>query len=243
MSKRNAAVLDAPTAGTAQAPSGIDHAAFGVPASPQVNLLPPEFRSKRALGKVKARLAMLVLLVVLVAAVGYVYAAFEQRAAAQDLAAKQQQVADLQAEAQQYAVVPQIKGQIANAQSALEVGTSTEVLWKPYIQAIQAVAPTGWQLETFATQMPTPLGDGGVATDPLVIPGVGSISFNGRADTVPDVAAWLDALNAIPGFSGATLTSASVTDDNGVSYYETATTVQVDASAFAERFVEGGGQQ
>ncbi len=57
--------------------------------------------------------------------------------------------------------------------------------------------------------MPTPLGDGGVATDPLVTPGVGSISFTGRADTMPDVAAWLDALNSIPGFSGATLTSSA----------------------------------
>ncbi len=54
---------------------------------------------------------------------------------------------------------------------------------------------------------------------------------------MPDAAAWIDALNSIPGFgdawvSNATLGGATATD----AYYTVAATVQVRSSAFAHRF-------
>lgn len=216
----------------------LDRHALGAADYPQVNLLPPEIRSNRALGRVKGRLGILLLATLLASGMGFAYAQVEQNAAAADLRAAQDTVARLQDQQQQYAEVPQVKSQIAAAKSALEFGTSAEVAWRGYIQAIQAVAPEGWALTTFQTAMPTPLSPGTVSADPLTAPGVGTISFEGRAATVSDVAAWLDALNSIPGFSGALYTSATLADEQGVPYLQTSVTVQVDTAAFAHRFAD-----
>lgn len=218
--------------------SVLDRQALGAAAYPQVNLLPPEIRSNRALGRVKGRLGILLLATLLAAGMGYAYAQIEQSAANADLRAAQDTVTRLQEQQQQYAEVPQVKSQIGAVKASLVFGTSAEVMWRPYIQAIQAVAPEGWMLTSFQTAMPTPMAPGSVTADPLATPGVGTISFEGRATTVSDVAAWLDALDSIPGFFGATYSSSTLADEQGVAYLQTSVTVQVDAAAFAHRFAD-----
>lgn len=218
-------------------------AAVFVPASvgalprPQVNLLPPEVRSRRTLGRVKVRLFIAVIGVLVLLAGAYVFTTFVRSAAADNLAAKKAEVQRLVTEQEKYAEVPMVKSQIAAVEQARLLGTSTEILWPQYMRAIQAVAPTGWRLESLSTLTPTPLTPAAPATNPLAAPNVGTITFTGRATTVPDIAAWLDALDSIPGFSDAYATSAQLSVNEGSApYYETSATVQVDTSVFAQRF-------
>ena len=71
--------------------------------------------------------------------------------------------------------------------------------------------------------------------------------WSARAATLPDVAAWMDAVGQVPGFSDPWFTQAVVTDDQGYVYYKVTGTVQVTSAALAHRFdattstVAGGG--
>ena len=83
----------------------------------------------------------------------------------------------------------------------------------------------------------TPTTEAGLPADEVVAPGVGTITFATTVLALPDNAAWLDALNSVPGFYGATATSESLSEDEGVAGYTVTSTVQVDQTAFARRFV------
>jgi hypothetical protein len=204
---------------------------------PQVNLLPPEIRSRRDLGRVKVRLGIGLILLVLVLLTAFGYSILAERTASGELQAVQDEVADLQAEQARYAEVPLVKSQIASALAARELAMSTEVLWSDYLRAIQTVAPDGWVLRTLTTAMPTPVTLPVGPANPWGEPSVGSLSFTGRAMTLPDIAAWADALESIPGFSDAYFTSAEITDEKGIVFYDVSSTVQVDAQVFALRFI------
>jgi hypothetical protein len=233
MSPRAAVTVAAPSTGETR-PS---LAALGAPLLPQVDLLPPEIRSRRALGKAKVRLGFVLIVVLLLAVAGFVYAGFAEKKANDDLAAAERDVSTLEAQQAEYAEVPLIRNQIATIEAARIFGTSTEVMWADYLRAIEAVSPTGWSLRTMTTALPSPLEAPVLPLNPLAAPGVGSITFSGRAATVPDIAAWVDALETIPGFSDAYFSTSEVTEESGAVFYDVAATVQVNQEAFALRYV------
>jgi Tfp pilus assembly protein PilN len=221
----------------ATAAGRVDIVGLGIARFPQVNLLPAEIRAGRVLGRVKTVLVAVLVTVVLLAVAGFVGSVFIERSAANDLAAKQSEVQALVAEQAKYAEVPLVKSQVTSAKGARKLAMSTEVLWKGYLTAIQAVTPTDVTIKSLATEMPTPLVPLSTSSNLLQAPSVGSISFVGQARTLPDLSAWMEAINGVPGFADATFVTSTRTDAGGVTYYEIATTVQVNETAFASRFV------
>ncbi len=120
------------------------------------------------------------------------------------------------------------------------------------IRRIEAVAPAGTAITSFSAQAASPAdGSSFTAPDPLAHPGVATITFSIQTPTLPDTAAWLDALNGIPGFMDASFTTASLTDgepEDGVGeLYTVASTVQVNVRALSGAHVElgtpGGGER
>lgn len=210
---------------------------FGAPPAPQVNLLPPEVRSRRALGRVKIALAGFLVVVLLVVVGAYVFAGFEVRSADADLDAASTRVQSLLSQQEEYAEVPRINSQISTITEARLLATSTEVEWARYWRAIEAVTPAGWSIQTLQTALPRPGEAAMPGVNPLGAPNVGTITFVGRAKTMPDIAAWMDALERIPGYVDAWFTNAQITEESGVVYYEVGATVQVETSAFWGRFV------
>lgn len=213
-------------------------AALGAPLRPQVNLLPPEIRSRRALGRTKVHLALALLVVLLLAALGYVYASLLEAQAADDLADVQADVQALVEQQGQYAEVPRIKRQIATAEDARRIGMATEILWTDYLRYIEASTPEAVSITELSTDVPGPMTGPLASISPLDTLGIGSISVMGQASTLPDLSAWMDALDAVPGFSDATYMSAELTDDEGVAYFSITATVRVDETVLASRFAE-----
>lgn len=202
---------------------------------PQVDLLPPEVRQGRKLKRTKQLLAVALLAIVLLAVVGWVFAKFTLVAANRDVAAAQADTDKLTAEQAKYAGVPQIQSQLTATRNALSSATATEVLWKQYLEAFRAVTPPNVSYdEVHATLSSDPTAT--QAGDPLQKPSVGQIVFTARAATLPDVAAWMDAVGQIPGLSDPWFTQAAVTDDQGYVYYKVTGTVQVTSAALAHRF-------
>lgn len=225
----------------AAAPDGRPNlAALGAPLQPQVDLLPPEVRSVRALGRAKVRLGLSLVVVTLLAVLAFGYASFMEKQANDDLATVTARVQDLEAEQAQYAEVPQVKRQVEMVKTARVFGTSTEVMWSDYLRAIEAVAPPGMTIRALTTAMPSPVEAPVSAMNPLAAASVGSLSFTARATTLPDITAWADALETIPGFADAYFSAAQITEENGETFYDVTPTVQVNDRAYALRFLTEG---
>lgn len=209
---------------------------------PQVNLLPPEVHAKRSLSRIKKWLAAFVVLAVLVAAGIVALAVLTQQAADQELADQQAETQRLVTEQQQYAEVPLVRDQLETIRGARELAMSTEILWADYLAAVAATTPEGVSIETIAVAVPSPMEVPVAPLDALQGASVATITFATNSRTLPDTAAWLDGLASVPGFVDAWFTSASITETEGVAYYSVSGTVQVDASAQAQRFAPTEGE-
>ncbi|QTE31488.1 fimbrial assembly protein [Pengzhenrongella sicca] len=211
------------------------------PAYPQVNLLPPEIRAARTLRGVKRNLAISLVLVLAVCATGFGLSAMTASTAAAELATARDDTARLTAEQQTYAEVPQVLSSLGTAKAARQLAMSTEVLWKGYLDAITAVLPTDVRIESYQVTGATAMEAAPVPADPLQGQSVGQITFTGSTPSQPDTAAWLDALDSIPGFADAWFTGATLTaSESGESSYAVSVTVQFTDAALANRFTAEG---
>ncbi len=204
---------------------------------PQVNLLPPEVKAARGLVNIKRWLGLSLVFVLALAVLAYGFSFLENQRTQGELADAQQENARLMQEQAEYAEVPQVLSELKRSESARTLGMGADVLWKPYIDAIAAVLPAGVSIDNFTVTQSTPFSAGQTVADPLIEPGLGSIVFTVRTSTLPDDAAWLDALNSIPGLGDATMTSAALMQTEGEPYYGVTTSVQILESALSGRFV------
>lgn len=210
-----------------------------IPETPQVNLLPPEVVAARGIKVVKRWLGVAIVLALVVSAGVVALAWLGQQAADQLLVEEQAETARLQAEREKYVEVPLVLGEIDRVATARLFGMSTEVEISRYLDAIAATAPEDVAIDTVLVQIDGPTTAAGEPADPLASPRIGSITFHAESATVPDTAEWLDTLAAIPGFTDAWFTAASITEDaDGVSFYSVDATVSVDSDAYALRFLE-----
>lgn len=203
---------------------------------PQVNLLPPEVRAARGLRATKRWLAISLVVTLVVCIGAYGLALVSHSSAQSELTRAQDETVRLQQEQAKYAEVPQVLNALAQAQAARTIGMSTEIQWKSYVDAIAAVLPENVSIDTLTVVGGSPFAAAPAPADPLQGPSVGQIQFTVRASTVPDTAAWIDALNSVPGFSDAWFSAASVTEDDSGVFYNISSTVQVTTAAYSHRF-------
>lgn len=203
---------------------------------PQVNLLPTEVTQGRRLRSIKKLLVLGLLLVVLVATAGYGGALWLAGNAADDLAGVQEETTRLQAEKEVYAEVPATLSAIDQAETARRQGMATEILWPDYLEALRAVTPTGVSYDALSVSAGTPAQPYVGSTDPLAPGAIGQITFTARSLTLPDTGAWIDAINTVKGLSNPWFSSASLTEDDGIVYYQVQATVDLHPSALSGRF-------
>lgn len=203
---------------------------------PQVNLLPPEVRAARGLRNLKRWLA-LVLVVVLVLCLGvFALAKLAKAGADHELTLAQAETQRLQTEEQKYAEVPRVLGALQSATTARSIGMATDISWSSYYAAVTAVLPANVSIDSLVVTTQGTAANG-AAANPLQAASVGQIQFTGRSTTVPNTAAWLDALNGVPGFANAWASNATITQSqNKTTYYNVSVTVQVTSAAFTHRF-------
>lgn len=209
---------------------------FAQPLLPQVNLLPPEVRAARGLRVVKRWLAAALVLVVLalVAVTGLSF--LNVGRAEEALADAQDETVRLKAEEARYAEVPAVLEALSKTKEARAIGMSTEIQWKPYLDAITAVLPADVSFKTISLTSATPMQSPPLPSNPLQKPSIGTLMFTGRTSTLPDTSAWIDALNSVPGFSDAWVTTAKVAAEDATIYYDVTSNVMITDAAYALRF-------
>lgn len=211
----------------------------GAPALPQVNLLPPAVRERRALQRLKLYLLCGVAGSVVVAGGLWYYSTSELSSAVEARDTAQMQTSTLLREQTTYAAVPAIKARITDSETARSLITSNETLWKPQTDAILATLPLGAQVTTIVVESAGPMNGAPAALDALQVQGFAGIVVAIKSPTVIDTSSWLASMSAVPGFLGATLDTSSLTEDDAqVPVYEVVAHVQVDPSVHTGRFTE-----
>lgn len=224
--------------GTGAAPGTAEHQVLM-----QVDLLLPETRAAREFARVKKYLVIGIVGVLALVVVGYGAASVRASVAEDSLSDAQSETAKLTAQQAKYDEAVPVLNRLEALKHARTEGLSTEILWTPYLYAIFAVMPEQVQLSSFVVTGSTPMVAVAAPADPLQRPRVTTVTFTGRSITVPQTAGWVDALNSIPGFQDAWVSSVMTKEDDedGV-YYEVESSVQVTTTAYANRFAVDEGK-
>lgn len=226
------------TRGRGPATTGRGSRGPSFPVLPQVNLLPPEIGSARALSRTKRLLVMALGGVLAVVVLAWLFASQVAQQAESDLAEANRTTSRLLEEQRTYAPVTQVIDQIERTKDARVLGMANEIDVAGYVGAVAATVPAGvtiaevtWTGGSTMLLPPSP-------PNALSLPGAGVIVLTGRAPTVLDAVAWQEALEAIPGLRDAWIDTAVVAGTDTESYLEVTASVVVDHSALSRRFVE-----
>lgn len=204
---------------------------------PQVNLLPSEVTAGRRLQSIKKLLVLALAVVVLLASLGYVGALWLERSAADELASAQADNAVLQEEKATYAEIPQTLSAISLAESARQQSMAPEILWPSFLESLRAVTPTGVSYDTLNVNVGTTAQPWAGSADPLAAAtSIGQVTFTARSTTLPDTAAWIDAINTVKGLDNPWFSRAALSEKDGTVYYQVEATVDLLPSALSGRF-------
>jgi hypothetical protein len=204
---------------------------------PRVDLLPPEIRQERRDRRVQGRLWLGVLAVAAAVVLVTVALSLQVLQAQQDLQEENDRTLELAIEQGSYQEVRQVGEQVALVQAAQQVGASTEIEWRSYLQAVKATLPVSVTIDTVAIDTSSPLTIYPQPAQSFQGARVATVSFTATSASLPDVPTWLNALATLPGFADAlpgSVDRAAVTGE-----YTVNITMHINADAFAWRF--GGG--
>ncbi|ASD23179.1 hypothetical protein B7495_14550 [Cryobacterium sp. LW097] len=204
---------------------------------PRVNLLPPEVHKQRKAKAVRRQLGLGVVGVIALMIVGTTLLMVLATTAEQQLADEQELTAGLLAEQTKYADVRTVQSEVDLVKAAQQVGVSTEIDWKTYLDGVQAILPASVTIGTVAVDSASPLAVFGQPTSPLQGARVATVSFTAESAVLPDVPTWLNSLSTLPGYADA-LPGSLTRDEAGV--YTVAITMHVNDAAYARRFEAEG---
>lgn len=204
---------------------------------PRVDLLPPEVHAQAKNAGVRRLLIYILIGVIVLVIAGTAAATLGALSAQRGLASEQARTQDLLAQQGGYVKVRGVQADVSAAEAAQRVGASSEIDWQNYIDRVQASLPHSVVLVTVDTDSISPMAVYAQATTPLQGPRVATLSFTASSPTLPDVAAWLDALGTLPGFADATPGSVV----GGPGGYTVSIVMHINKEAYSNRFVQSAG--
>lgn len=203
-------------------------------AEPRVDLMPPEVHKERFAKVVRRRLILGVLGVLVITLAGSAAATMISLDAQSQLAAEQSRTPGIVAEQVKYVDVRTVQGQVDQVKIAQQVGVSTEIDWKKYLEGVQAILPGSVTIQSVAITSASPLEIYAQPTAPLQGARVATVTFEATSSVLPDVPAWLTSLASLPGFADALPNSVTLGVENPG--YKVNITMHVNEAAYAQRF-------
>jgi len=196
----------------------------------RVDLLPAGLDDARRFRRVQAGLGGALLLVLGLVALAWVIGAGHVRTAEDALGAEQQRTTQLQRQQARYAEVPVVTKQLDAARAAQRAVSAFDVSWFGMLDAVAGRTPAETTVSTMTLTLDpaatSPGGSGVVPpTDPLGVPGVGSVTMVGTAPSQDAVASLLEGLAQVPGLAHPLVTSSTFTSSTSGVAYTTTTTI------------------
>lgn len=209
---------------------------------PRVNLLPPEILQTRKFRRTQKVLGASVVGVAVAVGGLYVLANNSANAAAEELAVAQAETSRLKTEEAKYAEVPRIIAEVDAAKDARGQALATNVAWYRYLNDLALTYPDEVWLENFTATVAAAGGTTGAApvpvagSNPLATPGIGTVTFTGKALEHSDVASWLDVLAGTEGFADAYFTNSTREQIDGTDVVNFTSQVVVTGDALWDRY-------
>jgi hypothetical protein len=212
--------------------------ALVVGGEPRADLLPPELRLYGKARALRRRLWLGVAALGLLMFLGIGAAALQAMQVQSNLTAEQGKTSALLTEQRKYGTVRTVQQEASLVEAAQQVGTSTEIDWQKYLNAVQATLPANVVLTSVTIEAGSPLQSYAQASVPLQGARVATLSFAATSATLPEVPAWLNSLTGLPGYADAS--PGSVTRDDTTGVYTVAITMHINEAAFTNRFAAKG---
>jgi Tfp pilus assembly protein PilN len=213
---------------------------------PRVNLLPPELAEQQRLRRLQMVLGAGVLASVGVVGALALLSHASVSSAQDELNVTKAQGVSLQSQVDEYANVPVVYAQVDAAQAQLGQAMDKEVRWSYFLNDVSLRVPHNvWLTEMTVTEnvddQAQALATAAPDTTQYIQPDRGLVTFKGVAMDNNDIAAWLEHLARIKGYSNPYFTKSSgeAIGDKGVVEFDSQLTVT--DKAFSERYTEKAG--
>jgi len=180
----------------------------GLPALPQVNLLPPETAERRRFRQIQYGLGGGLLATVAVVFLLFVLASNSVGDAQKQVDASQSRNTQLQTESAKYADVTAVYAKAAAAQAMLTQAMGQEVRYSQLLNDLSLSVPDKVWVKNVAFAQAAPAAAAGAAV-PAGDPGLGTLTVTGVGFSHDDVAVWLDSLATQKNYSNPDFSSST----------------------------------
>ncbi|TFD52044.1 hypothetical protein E3T55_07085 [Cryobacterium frigoriphilum] len=207
---------------------------------PRADLLPPEVKAGLRGKALQRGLLIAVVAVVVLVAGGVGVATWQAMQGQSRLAAAQSRTAELLTEQVQYLEVRQVQDAVDATIAAQQVGGSTEIDWKDYLQRVREVLPSDVTIDSVTFDAATPLAPYDQAIAPLQQARVATLTLLVTSPTLPGVPDWLRDLSALPGYADGTPGAITQTDTGA---FQVSVTLHINEQAYSGRFADAAGSE
>jgi hypothetical protein len=215
--------------------------AFQMPVMSSVNLVPPAAIEARKDRKVRLVAVAAVAALAVGLTCGEVVMVMKDREATTALAQAQTRVDSLNAKTKEYQEVIDVQAETKLTTEALRTAMAYEIEWETYITALRETLPEGASIVSFDAQGMSATQELLLRANILADPGLGEITMTAVMGSLPDIAEWIERLEAIDGVSDALYTSAQLQDkETGESQFQVSWTVVLDLDALSGDVLEDG---
>lgn len=209
---------------------------------PRVNLLPPEIEERQRFRRTQVGLGAAVLGAVVVVGAVYAVAAADASDAQDQLAASQAEQTTLQAEAGEYAEVPQVYAAVETKAAQVQLALGQEVRWSLFLNDLSLTVPERVWVDSLIVNQDVDAASAAPVTAPGSTPfadvGIGTVTFTGKAYAHNDVAAWLESLAGQKGYAQPYVTSSVLGEIGTKDAVSFSSEVAVTADARSNRYAE-----
>jgi Tfp pilus assembly protein PilN len=201
---------------------------------PSANLLPPAIITRRQVRAAK-RKALIIIVGVLGAIIfAVLFTSLQQRSADSAKAQAQTEVDSAIVLKQKYAYVPAVYTAVTTARQELATAMGQEVQVSRLLGGLSALQPPSLSLTTLDASV-GPGAQEAMSTDQTVIPGVGTVAFQGEAKSIDDIAAWIDRLRDSADYETPILTDVT---NSAEGVYAFTASADLSDQALSGRYVE-----
>ena len=177
------------------------------------DLTPPELVKARGLRVVRRFIALGLLVVLALCALGYLYALQQSSSASDEAIAASEQTTQLQIESNKYGGVSKIESDVAAIRGQVASVMGTDVDYSALLDKVRSAAPTSMSIQNVTVTVSATGVTDPASLDVSGVPHIGSITVNGVARRLTDLPAYVDRLSAITGIVNVLPTTNEVSAD------------------------------
>ncbi len=212
-------------------------AVINAPASPQVNLLPPEVAARRSQGRAKVLIAVIFAIFLGGIAVAYFLVLGLRTVAESDLADAEARRTELQTELASYGYINDLAATYDNSVAARAWAGSTDIDWATHLRALLGAVPEGITFTDVVIAQGTPIAPASGDGTAFAQADMGSLTFTGRSSDPSLTADLIEAIDALPGFSGTFVEAKAIAsnEDTNTVYWEYSGSTRITYTALSYR--------